>query len=154
RLGSLILNPGGPGGPAFEELPILYAALPAALPARFDIIGFDPRGVGESAPVHCFVSAEESAVFFAAEPRVPVGPAEEAVLRRSYEALARRCGERNAAVLPHLSSANVARDLDRLRQAVGDPRLNYWGVSYGTYLGATYANLFPDRIRAMLLDGV
>ena len=154
RLGSLFINPGGPGEPAFEELPILYAALPAALPARFDIIGFDPRGVGESAPVHCFASPEESAVFFAAEPRVPVGPDEEAALRRSYEDLARGCGERNAAVLPHLSSANVARDLDRLRQAVGDPRWNYWGVSYGTYLGATYANLFPDRIRAMLLDGV
>jgi pimeloyl-ACP methyl ester carboxylesterase len=154
RIGSLFLNPGGPGQPGFEELPIMYAALPAALPARFDIVGFDPRGVGESAPVHCFASAEESAVFFAAEPRVPVGPDEEAALLRSYGDLGRRCGERNAALLPHLSSANVARDLDRLRQAVGDPRLTYWGVSYGTYLGATYVNIFPDRIRAMLLDGV
>jgi pimeloyl-ACP methyl ester carboxylesterase len=154
RLGSLFINPGGPGQPGFEELPLLYAALPAALPARFDIVGFDPRGVGESAPVHCFASPEESAVFSATEPRVPIGPAEEAALLRAYEDLARRCGERNAAILPHLSTFNVAQDLDRLRQAVGDPRLTYWGVSYGTYLGATYANLFPDRIRAMVLDGV
>jgi pimeloyl-ACP methyl ester carboxylesterase len=154
RLGSLFLNPGGPGQPGFEELPIMYAALPTALPTRFDIVGFDPRGVGESAPVRCFASSEESAVFFAAEPRVPVGPDEEAALLRSYGDLARRCGERNADLLPHLSTANVAQDLDRLRQAVGDQRLTYWGVSYGTYLGATYANLFPDRIRAMVLDGV
>src|SRR5215207_9202120 len=154
RIGSLFLNPGGPGQPGFEELPMMYAALPAALPTRFDIVGFDPRGVGESAPVRCFASPEESAVFFAAEPRVPVGPDEEAALLRSYGDLARRCGERNAALLPHLSTFNVAQDLDRLRQAVGDERLTYWGVSYGTYLGATYANLFPDRIRAMVLDGV
>jgi pimeloyl-ACP methyl ester carboxylesterase len=68
--------------------------------------------------------------------------------------VAQRCGELNADILPHVSTANVARDLDRLRQAVGDERLNYLGTSYGTYLGATYANLFPDRIRAMALDGV
>ncbi|HEY7063570.1 MAG TPA: alpha/beta hydrolase [Chloroflexota bacterium] len=154
RIGSLLLSPGGPGEPGIEELPILYAALPAPLPARFDIVSFDARGVGESAPVHCFASPEESAIYFAAEPRVPVGPDEEAALLRSYEDLARRCGERNAAVLPHLSTFNVAQDLDRLRQAVGDPQLTYLGASYGTYLGATYANLFPDRIRAMVLDGV
>jgi pimeloyl-ACP methyl ester carboxylesterase len=154
RLGSLFLNPGGPGQPGFEELPIMYAALLAALHARFDIVGFDPRGVGESAPVHCFASPAESAAFFATVPRVPVGAAEEAALLRSYEDLGRGCGERNASLLPHLSTFNVAQDLDRLRQAVGDPRLTYWGVSYGTYLGATYANLFPDRIRAIVLDGV
>src|SRR5207248_7328015 len=109
---------------------------------------------GQSTPVRCFASPEESAVFFAGEPRVPVGPDEEAALLRSYADLGRRCGERDAAILPHLSTFNVAQDLDRLRQAVGDQRLSYWGVSYGTYLGAAYANLFPDRIRAIVLDGV
>ena len=85
---------------------------------------------------------------------MPIGADEEAALLRAIEDLGRRCGERNAGLLPHLSTFNVAQDLDRLRQAVGDPRLTYLGVSYGTYLGATYANLFPDRIRAMVLDGV
>lgn len=161
RLGSLFLNPGGPGQAGFEELPLLYAALPAALPARFDIVGFDLRGVGQSAPVRCFASPAEQEAFMqqigdfsGAVPRAPVGADEEAALLRSYEELARRCGERNAGLLSHLSTFNVAQDLDRLRQAVGDQRLTYWGVSYGTYLGATYANLFPDRIRAMVLDGV
>jgi pimeloyl-ACP methyl ester carboxylesterase len=154
RIGSLFLNPGGPGQPGFEELPIMYAPLPEPIRRRFDIVGFDPRGVGESAPVRCFDSPEEQAAFFAGVPRVPVGAAEEAALLRSSQELGRRCGERNAAILPHLSTFNVAQDLDRLRQAVGDERLNYWGVSYGTYLGATYANLFPDRVRAIVLDGV
>ena len=89
-----------------------------------------------------------------AVPRVAVGADEEAALLRAIEDLGRRCGERNDGLLSHLSTFNVAQDLDRLRQAVGDPRLTYLGVSYGTYLGATYANLFPDRIRAMVLDGV
>jgi pimeloyl-ACP methyl ester carboxylesterase len=154
RIGSLFLNPGGPGQPGFEELGIMYAPLPEAIRARFDIVGFDPRGIGESAPVRCFAGPEEQEAFFATVPRVPVGTAETAALLRANEDLAQRCGERNAVLLPHLSSANVAQDLDRLRQAVGDERLNYWGVSYGTYLGATYANLFPDHIRAMVLDGV
>jgi pimeloyl-ACP methyl ester carboxylesterase len=163
RLGSLFLNPGGPGQSGFEELPVLYASLPAALPAHFDIVGFDPRGVGQSAPVHCFSSPAEQQAFMSqigefsgAAPRLPDGKDDETALLRSYEELGRLCGEApgNAGLLSHLSTFNVAHDLDRLRQAVGDPGLTYWGVSYGTYLGETYANLFPDRIRAMVLDGV
>lgn len=154
RIGSLFLNPGGPGVPAIASLPLQYAALPATVRARFDIVGFDPRGVGQSAPVRCFDNPKEQAALIARLPHAPVGPAEEAALLRGYEDLARRCGERNAALLPHLSTFNVAQDLDRLRQAVGDAQLTYLGTSYGTYLGETYANLFPDRIRAMVLDGV
>jgi len=161
RLGSLFLNPGGPGNSGLQFLPGMYAALLPAVPARFDIVAFDPRGIGQSAPVRCFASPAEQAAFMprvaeisGAVPRVAVGADEEAALPRAIEDLGRRCGERNAGLLPHLSTFNVAQDLDRLRQAVGDPRLNYLGVSYGTYLGATYANLFPDRIRAIVLDGV
>jgi len=150
----LIPNPGGPGGSGVDALPLLYAALPEALMTHFDLVGFDPRGVGQSAPVHCFDSIAERTAFFAAIPSVPIGAEEVAARLRSSEELAQRCGERNADVLPHLSTANVARDMDQLRQAVGDEQLSYLGSSYGTYLGATYANLFPDQIRAMVLDGV
>jgi pimeloyl-ACP methyl ester carboxylesterase len=102
----------------------MYAALPEALPARFDIVGFDPRGVGLSAPIRCFASPAEQAAFmprvgelFGAAPRVPVGADEEAALLRSYEALDRRCAESpdNAGILSHVSTFNVAQDLDRLR---------------------------------------
>jgi len=154
RIGSLITNPGGPGGAGVDALGLLYAALPASLAERFDVIGFDPRGVGESTPVRCFDSIAERTAFFDAIPSVPMSAAEEAARWRAAEELARRCGERNAEILPHLSTANVARDMDRLRQAVGDDQLTYLGSSYGTYLGQTYANLFPDRIRAMVIDGV
>jgi pimeloyl-ACP methyl ester carboxylesterase len=156
RIGSLFLNPGGPGGSGVMALPQQYAALPEALQERFDIVGFDPRGVGESAPVRCFDSITEQITFlyFGEMPSVPVGPEEEAAWERAAEELAQRCDERNAETLAHLSTANVAHDMDQLRQAVGDEKLNYLGTSYGTYLGATYANLFPDRIRAMVLDGV
>ncbi|MDQ3653858.1 MAG: alpha/beta fold hydrolase, partial [Chloroflexota bacterium] len=157
RIGSLFLNPGGPGGSGTLMLPLQHATLPAELQERFDVVGFDPRGVGGSAPVSCFASIEEQTQFLSqyfSEWMAPASPADEAALLAAIEDVARRCGERNADILPHVSTANVARDLDRLRQAVGDDQLNYLGTSYGTYLGATYANLFPDRIRAMALDGV
>ena len=154
RIGSLITNPGGPGGSGVDGLVLTYPALPEPLRTRFDFVSFDPRGVGQSTPVRCFASVAERTAFFAAIPSVPIGADEIAVRQRASQELAQRCGERNAEILPHLSTANVARDMDRLRQAVGDEQLTYLGSSYGTYLGATYANLFPDTIRAMVLDGV
>jgi pimeloyl-ACP methyl ester carboxylesterase len=154
RIGSLITNPGGPGGSGVDGLILTYPALEPLVQERFDYIAFDPRGVGLSAAVRCFDSVEERTAFFAAMPSVPIGAEQEMARQRAAEELAERCGARNAVVLPHLSTANVARDMDLLRQAVGDEQLTYLGSSYGTYLGATYANLFPDRIRAMVLDGV
>src|SRR5262245_29802520 len=111
RIGSLFLNPGGPGQPGFEDLPFMYAPLPEAIRQRFAVFGFAPRGVGGSAPVRCFDSPEEQAAFFDRVPRVPLGADETAALLRADQELGRRCGARNAALLPHLSSANVARDL-------------------------------------------
>jgi pimeloyl-ACP methyl ester carboxylesterase len=122
--------------------------------ARFDIVGFDPRGVGASTPVRCFDSPEEQQQFFSSGPIIPVT---EQQFRRAVAAvseLARRCQERVGWLLPHLSTANVARDLNVMRAAVGDETLSYVGYSYGTYLGATFANLFPNRVRALVLDGV
>jgi pimeloyl-ACP methyl ester carboxylesterase len=154
RIGSLILNPGGPGGNGVGALPLMYGALPAPLPARFDVVSFDPRGVGESTPVRCFDSAAEQQAYFADYPTIPVGPEEIGARKAKSVDLAARCLAANGDLLSHLSTANVARDMDMLRQAVGDDRLTYLGASYGTFLGATYANLFPDRVRAIALDGV
>ena len=114
RIGSLITNPGGPGGSGIEGLAYMVAALPDPLRARFDVVGFDPRGVGQSAPVKCFDSVAERTAFFAAIPTVPIGADQIAARQRASQELARRCEERNADLLPHLSTANVARDMDRL----------------------------------------
>jgi pimeloyl-ACP methyl ester carboxylesterase len=155
RIGSLFPNPGGPGGSGVqfvrETARLVYG--PETL-ARFDIVGLDPRGVGGSTPVRCFTSPAEEAAFEADYPIFPVTRAEERRSVRESVELARRYWSLSGWLLPHLSTANVARDLDLLRQAVGGERLTYVGYSYGTYLGATYANLFPRRVRALVLDGV
>ena len=154
RIGSLFTNPGGPGASGVAFVRADAAAFPAAIRARFDIVGFDPRGVGDSTPVRCFDSVASQQAFFAQFGQFPVGAEQEAAYRQAYLQLDRQCVQRNAAIVAHVSTANVARDMDLLRQAVGDPRLSYLGLSYGTYLGATYANLFPNRFRALVLDGV
>jgi pimeloyl-ACP methyl ester carboxylesterase len=153
RVGSLLVNPGGPGGSGFATVRQGGARFPAELRARFDLVGFDPRGVGLSTPVRCFASQAEQQAFFAASPVFPQTPAEDLATIRSAAELDRRCQQRNADLLAHMSTADVARDMDLLRQALGDPALSYLGVSYGTYLGTTYANLFPRRVRALVLDG-
>src|SRR5882672_4988712 len=149
RVGSLVFNPGGPGTSGLEFVRKALAFIPPELLARFDFVSFDPRGVGESTPVRCFASLAEQQAFFGSVPPFPVGASEEQVFMDAD----RRCLKRNARLLPHVSTANVARDMDLLRQALGESRLTYLGASYGTYLGTTYANLFPDRVRALALDG-
>jgi pimeloyl-ACP methyl ester carboxylesterase len=154
RVGSLVFNPGGPGGAGTQALPLAYRLFPARLRARLDIVSFDPRGVGASTAVRCFPSSRAEERFFARLPAgFPVGTAQERIWERVYSRLARRCERTSAWLLPHLSTADVARDMDRLRQALGDRQLTYLGISYGTYLGASYANMFPGKVRAMVLDG-
>ena len=155
RIGSLFTNPGGPGTSGIGHVrDSARLAYPAKVQARFDIVGFDPRGVGSSTPVRCFDNPGEQQEFFSSGPIIPV-------TRRQFQRavadasdLARRCQERAGWLLPHLSTANVARDLNVLRAAVGDRGLSYVGYSYGTYLGATFANMFPNRVRALVLDGL
>jgi pimeloyl-ACP methyl ester carboxylesterase len=153
KLGSLFLNPGGPGGSGVDYVlgagPFLYTD---AVRARFDLVGFDPRGVMRSTPLRCFNSPDEWPQY----PPIafPLTAAEEQQWIAAERALDRACSERGGPIRDHMSTANVARDLDRLRQLVGDDRLNYAGVSYGSYLGVTYANLFPNRVRALVVDGV
>ncbi len=158
RIGSLLVNPGGPGGPAGDLVVAIDAAAgtgpysPEIL-ARFDVVGMDPRGVGASGAVRCLSDAErEELLAFDADPTVP-GGAPRDVLEANAQELADACGaEVDPAVLPHLATDDVARDMDLVRAALGEERISYLGASYGTLLGATYATLFPERVRQMVLD--
>ena len=154
RIGSVFLNPGGPGGSGVDMARGLGAPLDQLLGGRLDIVGFDPRGVGASTSVRCFTGPVEEAQFYANQPVFPVGRQEQERYSATTKVLTDSCGARNGELLRHVSTENTARDLDVLRAAVGDEALTYLGGSYGTILGATYANLFPDRIRALVLDGV
>jgi pimeloyl-ACP methyl ester carboxylesterase len=155
RLGSLFINGGGPG-PQVDGLVASYQGIPAALRASYDIITFDPRGFGASAPIQCFRTR-------AAENRLldrmrgisdyPVSARQIARTERTWAAFDAQCARGAGPVLYHDSTADVARDMNLLRQAVGDPVLNYVGLSYGTGLGASYANLFPRMTGHMVLDG-
>ncbi|MEU0370790.1 alpha/beta hydrolase [Streptomyces sp. NPDC006283] len=154
RIGSLFFNPGGPGGPGTAALPVWYRFFPEELRKRFDIVSWDPRGVGRSTAVRCFSDAEEAQAWWERQPAgFPVGDKERRTWFAGRADLAKRCQERAGTLLPYVSTPDSARDLDRLRRAVGDGQLNYWGISYGTFLGAVYANLFPDKVRGLLLDG-
>jgi pimeloyl-ACP methyl ester carboxylesterase len=152
RIGSLFVNFGGPGGTTNDILRAIGKDLFGALTDRFDLVGFDPRGVGESSPsIDCKVNQETEGLYgqpFTTPENLDVGAWVERARR-----YADRCRELNADILPYVSTANVARDMDRLREAVGDKKLNYLGFSYGTFLGATYESLFPKRYRALVLDG-
>ncbi|MFE6844539.1 alpha/beta hydrolase [Streptomyces sp. NPDC057686] len=153
RIGTLFVNPGGPGGPGTVQVPQNYGSFPKELRERFDIISWDPRGIGNSTAVNCFDSTDGAEAWGRTKPvGFPVGDKERTAWTDAYEDLGRRCEKRDADLLRHVSTADTARDLDLLRQAVGESRLNYFGVSYGTILGATYANLFPGKVRAMVLD--
>ena len=153
RLGSLFINPGGPGGPGTSAIPRSIRLVPATLRARFDVVSWDPRGVGESTAVQCFASRGAENTFLGAATVFPLGTAQELAYIKRWAQFGQRCAARDGALLGHVTTAETARDLDLLRRAVGDPKLNYLGLSYGTYLGATYANLFPGKVGALVLDG-
>jgi pimeloyl-ACP methyl ester carboxylesterase len=152
RIGSLFVNFGGPGGEGVSTVQAFGAELFASLNDRFDIVGFDPRGVGQSVPaIDCQVDQETMGLY--AQPfTTPENLVVSALVDRSLSYI-RSCRQHNRGILRFVATANVARDLNRLRRAVGDRKLTYLGYSYGTYLGATYARLFPHRFRALVLDG-
>jgi pimeloyl-ACP methyl ester carboxylesterase len=155
RIGTLFVNPGGPGGSGVAALPGFVSLFPAAVRARFDIASWDPRGVGASTPVQCFASARDANRYLdgmVIGSSFPVGNAQIASWIGRYRAFGRHCEQRSGGLLRHVSTADTARDLDVLRRAVGDRKLSYYGFSYGTFLGATYVNLFPDHVRAVVLD--
>ncbi|MFD3917798.1 alpha/beta hydrolase [Streptomyces sp. NPDC058595] len=152
RLGSLQVNPGGPGGSAVDYLQG-YAGIgyPAPVRARYDMVAVDPRGVSRSEPVECLTGKEMDA--YTQVDQTPDDTAERNLLAASYKKLAQGCAKRSAEILPHVSTIEAARDMDILRAVLGDKKLSYVGASYGTFLGATYAELFPKRVGRLVLDG-
>jgi pimeloyl-ACP methyl ester carboxylesterase len=153
RLGSLVFNFGGPGDAGTETLPDFAAQIPAEIKARYDLVSFDPRGTGRSRPVECVTDAEADRLN-AVDPT----PNSDAKLRAFYDGtnepidVIARCVARNGAWLAQIGSRNVARDLDRLRTALGEETLSFVGYSYGTVIGAVYAQMFPDHVGRMVLD--
>ncbi|MET8998623.1 alpha/beta hydrolase [Amycolatopsis sp. NPDC004169] len=151
RRGVLFTNPGGPGGEGLDYPQLLkYLKLPQSVLDTYDIIGFDPRGVGRSTPVTCDLTPEQLAIG-----NLPYadGPADVVRQAELAKAEARQC--RDAAtgpLLPHITTANTARDIDRVRAALGESTVSYLGASYGTYLGAVYTTMFPDRSDRIVLD--
>jgi pimeloyl-ACP methyl ester carboxylesterase len=153
RIGSLLLNPGGPGGSGVDFARAIAKGLPLQLRARFDIVGFDPRGIHRSTALRCFDTYEEAIASLPPFP-YPETPAQERVQREADDRLAAACARHGGAILNHMSSADAARDMDLLRRAFGDQKLSYLGYSYGSLLGQNYANLFPSRFRALVIDAV
>jgi pimeloyl-ACP methyl ester carboxylesterase len=151
RIGSLFVNPGGPGVPASLVVQPIAGALGSTVRDRFDVIGIDPRGIGRSQQVRC--QSDTAAPDFPAV-TVPLTLNQARPLIRFDSWIANSCADEANDILDHMSTADTARDMDLIRQAVGDSALSYYGISYGTYLGATYAAMFPDDVRAIVVDGV
>lgn len=145
RIGSVVLNPGGPGGSGVEYLRIASVTLPAELQSRFDLVGFDPRGVGASSAIDCDLQFDDEIELI----EIDDDAAWQALVAEEEEQLTQCDGDELA---PYVGTNNAARDMDVLRAALGDEKLTYIGYSYGTRLGATYAELFPQNVRALVLD--
>ncbi|MFC8131197.1 alpha/beta hydrolase [Streptomyces sp. NPDC057302] len=144
RHGVLLSNPGGPGGPGLEMPLELEGQLPQRVKERYDLIGFDPRGVGRSTPVRCGLSDEDNVLLR------PLRTFEKNVAWA--KSVADKCRSKAGDTLPHITTRNTARDMDVLRAALGERKVSYYGVSYGTALGAVYTQLFPRRADRFVLD--
>ena len=151
RLGSLVVNPGGPGGSGVDYAAAADLIVGAEVRRRYDIVGFDPRGVGRSAPIDC-VSDAELDEFLGMDP-TPDDPAEEVRFAELSQGFGESCAANAGPLLGHVSTVDAAKDMDILRSALGEERLTYLGKSYGTYLGTVYAEQFPDRVGRFVLDG-
>jgi pimeloyl-ACP methyl ester carboxylesterase len=151
RIGALVLNPGGPGGSGVEFARQATSLLPGEVRDRFDVVSFDPRGVGQSTPVDC-LNDRELDTLLAIDPSPDDAREKKALFDASREQAA-KCKQRAGRLLPHVGTVDVAKDMDVLREALGDAKLTYLGYSYGTLLGARYAEQFPGNVRALVLDG-
>jgi pimeloyl-ACP methyl ester carboxylesterase len=153
RRGVIFVNPGGPGVPGTEEIPAELSLFPKDLLRDYDVVSWDPRGVGASTAVQCFANQAAENTFLGQYASFPNGPAQQRGYIAKWREFGKICAARGGALLKYLSTADTARDLNLLRQALGQARLDYLGLSYGTFLGATYANLFPHQVGRMVLDG-
>ncbi|MGW1164672.1 alpha/beta hydrolase [Streptomyces sp. NPDC001153] len=151
RIGSLVFNFGGPGGSGVSSLPA-FASDYAALRTRYDLVSFDPRGVGRSAPVKC-ESDSQLDVFFQQD-ATPDDSAERTQLLDRTKQFNAACEKNSKKILPHVATTDAARDMDLMRQVLGDDKLHYFGISYGTELGGVYAHLFPKNVGRAVLDAV
>jgi pimeloyl-ACP methyl ester carboxylesterase len=149
-IGNLVVNPGGPGGSGVDYAYSYESAFTSAIQESFNIVGFDPRGVGRSTPIECLSDAETDEAYAASA--YPENEAEIAQMRQESKAFAESCSKENK-YLKFYSTANAARDMDILRALLGDAKLNFLGKSYGTYLGTLYAKLFPEKVGKFVLDG-
>jgi pimeloyl-ACP methyl ester carboxylesterase len=147
--GVLLVNPGGPGAPGRSLAGAVAAGLSPQVAAEYDIVGFDPRGVGGSVPA---LSCDPSFFSEVRPDYIPASQAAEQVLIGRAKMYATDCEQRFGWLLPYMTTADSARDMDSIRQAFGVSKINYYAFSYGTYLGQVYATMFPDRIRRMVLD--
>ncbi len=153
KIGSLIINPGGPGESGIEAAASLVEGLPAEVRQRFDLVGFDPRGVGSSTPA-LWCNSDEDNDRLRADPQVDYSPEGVARIEGVTKEFIQRCIDKMGNdFLANVGTASVAKDLDALRAAVGDEKLNYLGYSYGTRIGAAYAEAYPNNVRTMVLDG-
>ncbi|GAA1992695.1 alpha/beta hydrolase [Terrabacter lapilli] len=150
RVGSLVINPGGPGASGVEYAQYASFVFSPAVRAAYDIVGFDPRGIGASSPVRCLTNSDMD-LLFSADP-TPDSPAERSQLLADVDGVTKRCAARGGVRARHMSTAEVARDMDVMRVLLGDPKLNFFGGSYGTFLGAMYADAFPKKVGRMVLD--
>ncbi|MFJ2776191.1 alpha/beta hydrolase [Kitasatospora sp. NPDC087315] len=151
RIGSLMVNPGGPGASGVEMVKYGAERFDGTLHKRFDVIGFDPRGTGDSSPVVCLDDKQHDAL--GEQDDLPDPQARKARHQQRNAEFAAACQAGSGRLLPFIGTRNTARDLDVLRAAVGDQKLNYLGVSYGTYLGSLYAEEFPKNTGRLILDG-
>ncbi len=152
RIGSLVVNPGGPGGSGISYALQARSEIAAPVRARFDIVGFDPRGVGASEPAIRCLTGPQLDTYFSTNENL-TGASHLAPVVAEAKQFARGCERESGALLPWVGTPNAARDMDVLRAALGDAKLTYLGKSYGTYLGTWYAQLFPSHVRALVLDG-
>ncbi|WP_046730480.1 alpha/beta hydrolase [Streptomyces humi] len=151
RIGSLVFNFGGPGGSGVTTLPA-FGADYAALRTRYDLVSFDPRGVGRSDPVECENDAQLDDYF--QQDATPDTSAERTQLIKRTQQFNAACEKNSKTILPHVPTTDAARDMDLMRQVLGDRRLHYFGISYGTELGGVYAHLFPKNVGRAVFDAV